>query len=150
VRNRLLREADIFWRALLLPCAGESGERCAQMNAQKLSVGQELYMAPLQNRMGHPRFVRVTRVGRKWADVESGYQVGKGYDFGRIDIDSLYMDAGEYSPRYRCYLSKEEYEARVALQNAWEEFSRLVDKTRRAPENVTLSQIENARRALFK
>lgn len=108
---------------------------------QKLIVGAKLYYVPHDSRRHSPRHVTVTRVGRKWADIDSGQ---------RIDVKTLAVDAGGYSSPGRCWRSEEEYTRHAQLQEAWRAFRALVDKEWEAPAGVTMNQIENAKRSLFK
>lgn len=107
---------------------------------QKLTAGTQLYYVP-QGRRGTPIFVTVTKVGRIYATLDNGE---------RINIQTLWQDDGQYSSRAKCWRSKEEYESSLALEKAWREFCQLVDRNWQLPDGVTINQIQNARRALFK
>ena len=113
----------------------------SQRTTEKVTVGQRLLYVPAQNR-GPPREVTVTRVGRKWFEANGVYS--------RISIETLWVDGGQYGSPGRCWLSAESYEAEKSRQAAWSEFKSLMDRHYAAPADVSISQIENARRALFK
>lgn len=104
-------------------------------------AGQELWFVPQESRRP-PYAVTIKQVGRKWLHLSNGE---------RIDKATLIADGHGYSSPGTAYPSREIYEGRIALQNAWIEFARKVEKTwLRAPPGVTLAQIQNAERALFK
>lgn len=73
-------------------------------------VGQTLYFVYRDRRMGSPRGVTVTRVGRKWAEIGGRL---------RIDVSTWEADGGDFMPPGQCYASKDEYDAEVRLANAW-------------------------------
>jgi hypothetical protein len=109
------------------------------MTRVPLTVGQELWLVPDR---GLARAVKVVKVGRKWADLDNR---------GRVDMATMALDGGEYSSPGRCYLSRDEHDREVELRIAWAYFAGLVcDHRRTPPEGVSVSQIENAQRALFK
>lgn len=53
-----------------------------------LQVGQQLWYVPNDSRRGEARFVTVTQVGRKWAQISPT---------SRISIETLAVDAGRLS-----------------------------------------------------
>lgn len=116
----------------------------------KLEVGQKLWRVSSQKgREG--REVRITKVGRKWAEIENFFHDGKkehSYPVGRINIATLAVDSGGYSVTDQCYESREVYEKIVELTNAWGGFVQAVRNCRQ-PEGITLEKIEAARALLF-
>lgn len=81
-----------------------------------LTVGQELWYVPSDARQhSQAQAVRVTKVGRKWADLEPPY-------LGRVNIETLWLDGGGYASPGRCWLSVDEYEATVARERLWRDF----------------------------
>lgn len=107
---------------------------------QRLSLGQTLWYVP-SSRRGTPHEAKIQGLGRKWATLDNGE---------RINISTLLADGGQYFSPGRCYLSKEAYEAELAVCKAWNEFRNTVSRCYSPPEAVTLNQIHNAHRALFK
>lgn len=102
----------------------------------KFHVGQQLYWVYNDSRHGRtPQFIEVTSVGRKW--------IGIGY-LGRIDAQSLVHDAGQYSPRGRCYFTKEEHDAIVERSKAWNALQYLMRNTIGIPAHLTTEQILSA------
>ena len=85
------------------------------------------------------RDVTVTKVGRKWISLSN---------HARIDKTSLIADGGEYMPPGRCYLSKSEYEAEIALSRAWQKFRMDIGSMYQIPKNATVEGIANARKIL--
>lgn len=114
------------------------------------TVGQELWYVPEgrgYGRRGEGRAVFVTRVGRKWADVEVR-EGDRHYAHGRIDIKSLSADGGHHSSPGRCYLSVVHYELEKARETAWQQLRRGFDHRYRAPDGVTIEQIIQAAQLL--
>lgn len=115
------------------------------MNAptpEKVVIGQKLWYVPRELRRADPREVTVTKVGRKWADVSGGH--------GRINVETLEVDGRGYSSPGKCWRSREEYEAYDALCKAWDELRTLLSRHWSPPAGVTLNQVANAKRSLFK
>jgi hypothetical protein len=108
-----------------------------RVGEMKLNVGQTLVFVPSGFRRGQPTEVTVTKIGRKWADIEGTFYTD------RIEIDTLHADGGKYSSPGRCYLSREEYETEKATGDAWWAFSRTIDGEHSAPEGVTAETIQN-------
>jgi hypothetical protein len=100
-----------------------------------LQVGQTLVFVP-SSRRGQPTEVTVTKVGRRWADIEPPY-------IGRVDIDTLSVDGGNHSSPGRCYLSMEDYETEKATNQAWLDFWRTIDRKHSRPKGVTVEVIHN-------
>ena len=92
-------------------------------NPHDLKAGQELYLVPSRNR-GNPRRVVIEKVGRVWATLA-------GYGEGRIDMDTLLVDGGDYSSPGVCYLSEEDYLKQKAKSRLWEKIQREVSNTYR-------------------
>jgi hypothetical protein len=67
-----------------------------------LTVGQKLWWVYFDSRrVNEGREVTVTKVGRKWAELDNR---------DRIDVESLVADGRGYSPDGRCWVSKEAYD----------------------------------------
>lgn len=105
-----------------------------------MNVGQTLYWSPSRGH-GQKGEVSITKVGRRWIELDNGY---------RIDKQTMRADGKGYSSPGCCFLSEADYETTLKLNLAWREFRLLVERTFSVPDGVTFSQIENARRALFK
>lgn len=105
---------------------------------KKLQEGQKLWWVYSSNRRGQPREVTVTKVGRKWAQLDNNC---------RIDIETLLADGGDYMSPGCCYLSKDIYDSGVALQKAWSEMKRDIQYAS-TPEGVTVVDIQAARTLL--
>jgi hypothetical protein len=105
-----------------------------------LTVGQKLIFVPGERRRGvGPVEVTVERVGRKWAAISNGYRIG---------VDDLVADGGQYSCPGRCYLSREEYDAKARAEAAWRALARAIDQRWNPPEGVGAAEIEAAAKML--
>lgn len=106
------------------------------------TIGQELWWVPTNGRgRSEPSSVTVTKLGRRWIGLSNGH---------KFDIDTMRADGGQYSSPGRCYLSQAEHEREMALEFAWAELRAAIENHYRPPPGVTVSQIDNAKRALFK
>lgn len=85
--------------------------------------------------------VRVVSVGRRWAALDNDV---------RIDMATLAADGGDYQSPGQCYVSQVAFQDHVRLNMAWHELRRLVQWETRPPKGVTLAQVHNAMRSLFK
>lgn len=104
-----------------------------------LTTGQELWLVPSQRYLGQPRFVTVTKVGRKWADIsERGY---------RVELATLVVHGGTHSVG-RCYVDRAAYEAERYRQECWSALKEHVDHKWNVPSNIVLEQIRVAAMAL--
>jgi hypothetical protein len=105
----------------------------------KLVVDQKLWFVPRHTRHASACEVSVTAVGRKWA------QIGKR---GRVDMETLYVDGGQYASPGRCHLSREVYEKEQSLRDAWSRFISKLSGMRIISEGVTIEDIEAAKKLL--
>lgn len=105
-----------------------------------MQVGQTLWYVPSRLYRGSPREVVVTKIGRQW-----GYIDGLPSS-SRFDLRTLKLDGTTGS----LYLNREVYEKQVTLNAAWTELRKAIDRCCSAPDGVTINQIENAMRSLFK
>lgn len=104
-----------------------------------LTVGQELWYVPADaRRHDQAQVVRVTKVGRKWADLEPSY-------LGRVNIKTLWLDGGGSSPG-RCWFSADEYEAAVARERLWNDFKNRLSHY--PPDGATVEWIREAAKTL--
>lgn len=108
----------------------------------KLTVGQQLWWVPNHCRHSDkPKFVTVEKVGRKWAQLSSN---------DRIDVVTLVADGkGNTSPGL-CYLTREEYQAKLVKNRAWMKLHAFIESHlyRGTPDSVTLEDIEAAGKLL--
>lgn len=110
----------------------------------KLTVGQQLWWVPNHCRHSDkPKFVTVEKVGRKWAQLSSN---------DRIDVVTLVADGNGhgYTSPGSCYLTREEYESKLAKNRAWLKLHTFIESRsyRGAPDSVTLENIEAAGKLL--
>lgn len=82
----------------------------------KLTVGQKLWYVPRDSReVSQSREVTVTKIGRKWAEIDMGW--GRGW---RIDLDDWTVDGGNYSSPGRCHISREAWKAETERRRLWD------------------------------
>lgn len=102
-----------------------------------LEVGQELWYVPADSRFvaSQSRSVRVEKIGRKWASLNTQY---------RIDINTLWADGGQYSSPGRCWLSRDAWLAEQRRHALWDRLWNLVDRYRVTdiPENAIMAAIK--------
>lgn len=104
----------------------------------EFTVGQELYYVP--DKYGNPRSVTITKVGRLWLEIGSGYP--------RIKKDTMAVDGRGYSPPGSVYLSKADHDMKMTLSSAWSKFTRAVRPVYQAPVGTTVENIEKAQELL--
>jgi hypothetical protein len=102
-----------------------------------LKVGQKLYFVYSDRRRGEPYYLVVKKVGRKWATTS---REGWTHDDYRIDVNTLWADAGHYTSPGRCYISKEDYDEAVTRQVEWDRLREMV-KTYNVPQWMTREKI---------
>lgn len=98
-----------------------------------LQIGQELWFVHRERRSGAPFATTVTKVGRKWAELACHY---------RIDLSTLIADGGNYTSPGRCYLRKEDWEAQVRLETAWDALRVIVNRNYSPPAGLSQEAIE--------
>lgn len=97
-----------------------------------LQVGQELWFVHRERRSGAPFTTKVTKIGRKWAQLDSHY---------RIDVATMVADGGQYTSPGRCWISREEWEAEVARNEAWWKLRRMIERQYDPPAGLSTEQI---------
>lgn len=105
----------------------------------KIHVGQQLYWVPSQPYAYSKGMTTVTKVGRKWAELDNRY---------RIDIRTMVADGGGYSSPGRCYQSQEEHERIVEEQRTWSTFRDKIANKYRCPDGITTEKIREAAKVL--
>lgn len=103
--------------------------------AEKLQVGQKLWYVPADGRDAHrSRYVTVTSIGRKWADLDIN---------SRVNLETLWMEARRgYPSNGQCYVSKEAYEEEVGRQRLWRSIRDAIGWS--APSGITTDAIRQA------
>lgn len=113
----------------------------------QFTVGQKLWYVPNDTRWDNPREFMIKAIGRKWLTVtcDSSYNSDR-----RVSIETLKMDGGGMSSPGQCYLSQADHEGKIALDNAWRELVKCIDKTYgKPPAGVTVDAIRQAQALLF-
>jgi hypothetical protein len=91
------------------------------------TVGQTmLHVTIPQNQGTDYKFheVKITKVGRSWLTLDNGQ---------RAEIETLIVDGGHYFSSQKLYLDREQFDAEMALDQAWRELRRAVDRHIRTP-----------------
>lgn len=83
----------------------------------------------------------VERVGRRWVYLDNA---------ARIDAETMWADGAGFGSPGRCYLSEAEFHDEMKLCATWDSLRQKIATQYRPPDGVTLSQVENALRSLFK
>lgn len=105
-----------------------------------LTVGQKLWFVYSDRRRGNSLELTVTKVGRKWASTcSSGWP-----ESYRINIETLRADGGQYTSPGRAYLSREAYEAELAVDTAWRNLKRWMDGAYSPPSGISIVDIASA------
>jgi hypothetical protein len=86
-------------------------------------------------------WVRVTKVGRKWAEYQKEGSSGL-WTVGRFDLEAFRIDGGNLTSPGRVYRSEEEYQASVRLAALWRDFRQQV--ARHSPKDLTEADLLKA------
>jgi len=78
------------------------------MENKELFVGKSVWYISNNNNRGNAelRETKIASVAKKYFKLEDAH-------LGRFFIENLKHDGGDYSPRYRIYLNKEDYEIEI-------------------------------------
>jgi hypothetical protein len=78
-----------------------------------ITVGQELWFvySDHYHRRGKDEVAKVTKVGRKWAELSNGY---------RVDLHTLIAEGAGYSSAGRAHVSRAHWEEEKRRKGAWE------------------------------
>ena len=107
---------------------------------EKLKVGDRLWLVkrPGGRNLAQSEVI-VTKIGRKWAQIANAERPT--YAEPRIDVETLVCDGGNFTSPGRCYRSKDEYEAIVNLDSAWQQLQGAVRDAWHRPAHLTLADI---------
>lgn len=100
----------------------------------KYLVGQSLWYVPEDRPWEKPRYLTVTKVGRKWLELDEA-----GLKACQLTLKCDRKNS-PHNPG-RCWLTKADYERYLKRHGAWRHFRRQVQDRWTAPESVTLEQI---------
>ena len=102
-----------------------------------LTVGQVLWFVPHDRRIGYPVEVTVGAVGRKWAVVTN--PSGRTH---RLDKHTLEADGAGYTSPGQAHLSREAYEDRMVVVDAWRSIGNYLGGNRwNPPVGMTIEKI---------
>ncbi len=99
-------------------------------------VGDTVFLVYDERRRGLGREVQITKVGRKWIDINNGQH--------RIDRETLRIDGRGYSSPGRVWRTKEEYEDHAKTSQLWSSLKRFVYDNHQIPQGVTKEKILQA------
>jgi hypothetical protein len=103
-----------------------------------IEVGQKLWY--VGNRRGsEPRWVEVSKVGRKWIETERGL---------RFDIATLNADGGQYTSPGRAWITQEAHAYAVEKNRRWSEFRTMVERSWHCPDGIEVEDINELERKL--
>jgi hypothetical protein len=85
------------------------------MNPYGFRAGDKVVFHNTQRPNNPPRSMVITGVGRRWANLDSGY---------RFDLETLEVGGGEHSSPGRVYQSFDAYEAEMARRDLWRELKK--------------------------
>jgi hypothetical protein len=114
----------------------------AKQQKHSYKVGQTLWFVPFSLKVtGKPKEVLISNIGRRWGGlIGIGSNIKFSLDKGFVySADTL---IGEL------YLSKNDYQAKMKLQQVWDEFRGKVHDTRYPPEGINATVIEQVAQAL--
>ena len=113
------------------------------MSAGKLVVGQRLWHVPNRQGGGCAGFVEITKVGRKWAGINHVHNGEvSSWNFGRIDMETMLVDGGQYCSPAACYLSKEEYEHMVFVGEKYDKIYRFFNHRHIKPDSLDEAAVD--------
>ena len=108
---------------------------------KQLAVGDTVWLVWNERRRGVPQESVVSKVGRKWVYIGNGYY--------RFDVDTWRVDGGKHMSPVTIYESKEAWEKKVSLENAWCRFAENVrNQYGTVPSGATEEAIEQAAKLL--
>lgn len=107
-----------------------------------VKAGDVVWYAPSGQHRGHgePHYVTVESVGRKWVRMK--------FNRLRFDRNTGEVDGGAYSSPGTVYRTREEWQAAVDLDRAWQIFRIATQRCYRPPSGVTAEHVREAMRLL--
>jgi hypothetical protein len=112
-----------------------------KQNHMAVVVGQTVYVAAVAKRDGAGKIATVARIGKKWVYLATPRHADE-----RFDLETGYMDGGEYTPTHRVWPSREAWETAVATDEEWNQLK--IRMAYQAPQGVTLADIRQAAKLL--
>lgn len=121
------------------------------MDTPKYEVGQKLVLVYKPGyHKDTPSFctIIVTKVGRKWISYKE--ETSPSFRGDRFDAETRYVDGRGYSSHSTVWRTQEEYKQHVKTADAWLAFRNQATAHYAVPKGVTLTDIEQANKLLFK
>jgi hypothetical protein len=101
-------------------------------------VGQTVIFVGAHRHNAGAKEMKITKIGRKWLSLENGY---------RVDRETLAADGAGYVSPGRAYVTREEYEAKLALENEWEGLCKVI-RSSYSPTTSNIQAVREAKRLL--
>lgn len=107
-------------------------------NPHKLEVGQKLWFVPESN-YRTPGEVTIMKIGRTYANTDLR---------GRLNLETLREDGGQFSSDGRAYLSKEAWVAADGQKKIWRKIEQSMRHAWEPPKGVTTPDLIEVARLL--
>lgn len=104
-----------------------------------IKVGQQVYVVQAQYRREdtlRAAYEEVTRIGNKY------FYTGEGWKETKYSLKTL-REVSDSNYHAAAYLTKEEFDERIALTDAWNEFKTVASNLYSRPEHLTLQDIQS-------
>lgn len=99
-----------------------------------LAIGQELWFVPHDaHDVRRSCIVRVNKIGRRWATLDNR---------GRVDLETLIADGGNFISPGRCWLSEGHWQAEQRRRAAWRELFDFIYRCHRPPDHLSEDAIQ--------
>ena len=108
----------------------------------KIEKGQEVLVIGIGNNARYNRPIYkgvVTKIGRKWFEVETGNYVGEREKFS---LENGKCDGRNYTPEWQVFLSEEDFEKEIKTPELRNELSRRVYRLNYEQLNYILNYIK--------
>ena len=111
-----------------------------------ITVGQQLWFVPKHirpdGRGEQPRFMAVTKIGRKWLQIDWLNRRAS------IETGVVFHEHSLERSLGHCYADRDAHQAEADLAKAWQEFRQRVDRLHLVPLLVTQEWLIEARRII--
>jgi hypothetical protein len=110
-----------------------------------MKVGDKLFVQYFRYpHVGEGRLETITKVGRKWVYLDSGYR----FELEYVQNKMMYLDGGNYSSPGRVWLCEGDYVNHCKCQKLWQALRKGIDYSRDPGSGVSLKNLTDACRLL--